>query len=338
LGRPIFPIDADFSTYALGTLNGQNSWDLIGLTNTTNPIQVVQASVSAGGPIPQSIRITGVASSAASYIDIPSNLRFDPTTVTESTTFYYVLDNFRIREAMNSSSSQGQGVFAITTNLQGVSPQAARLYVRRFGGITSNTTTFDLGIVTSGTVLPTYGTTALTVGISYKIVVAYTANPGSANDVVRVYVNPIGTDVTTWSHETAQISTADPTASFKSFQIVPGYISNNTKLDMNVGRILAGLSNVLDVTPIAGETCSNNVAKVVMYGTAPFEQRTLSPIEYAPYGKETYQYGDEVVRFDGSAWIYSNATYGELVRVYSYVDWPWLVPWTTPYSAARICP
>ena len=84
--------------------------------------------------------------------------------------------------------------------------------------------------------------------------------------------------------------------------------------------------------------CTDTVAKLLMYGTAPFEQRTLSPIGYAPYGKETYQYGDEVVRFDGSAWIYSNATYGELVRVYSVVDRPWLVPWPSPYFAKRLCP
>jgi hypothetical protein len=51
-------VDADFSTYTLGTLNGQNSWAQIGTTSTVNPIQVFAAA----GGVPQSIRLTGVLS------------------------------------------------------------------------------------------------------------------------------------------------------------------------------------------------------------------------------------------------------------------------------------
>ena len=54
--------DADFSTYTLGTLNTQNSWAQIGTTATASPIQVIAAS----GVVPQSIRVTGVASAAQS--------------------------------------------------------------------------------------------------------------------------------------------------------------------------------------------------------------------------------------------------------------------------------
>jgi len=179
--------DADFSTYTLGTLNTQNSWAQIGTTATASPIQVIAAS----GVVPQSIRVTGVASAAQSYRDLPSASRFDPTTGTEAKTFYYVLENFKVIAAMNSTTSTGQGFFALTGTIGGASPTSARLFLRRFGGITTDTTRFDLGLSASGATA-VYGTTPLTVGSSYKIVVAYTANPGLANDVVKVYVNPVG--------------------------------------------------------------------------------------------------------------------------------------------------
>jgi autotransporter-associated beta strand protein len=235
--------DADFSTYTLGTLNGQNSWAQIGTTSTASPIQVVAAA----GGVPQSIRVTGVASAAQSYRDLPSASRFDPTTGTEAKTFYYVLENFKVIAAMNSTTSTGQGFFALTGTIGGASPTSARLFLRRFGGITTDTTRFDLGLSASGATA-VYGTTPLTVGSSYKIVVAYTANPGLANDVVKVYVNPVGLNPATWSHEVTQTATTDPTVSFKSVQITPGVVSNNTKIDLTIGRIIVG-DSPSDVLP-----------------------------------------------------------------------------------------
>ena len=225
--------DADFSTYTLGTLNGQNSWAQIGTTATASPIQVIAAS----GVVPQSIRVTGVASAANSYRNLPTY--FNSTTVTEATTFYYVLENFKVIAALNSSSSTGQGFCAFTATAGGTGSTAARLFLRRFDGVAGNTTTFDLGVSASGATA-VYGTTALAVGTLYKIVVAYTANPGSANDVVKVYVNPVGLDPTAWSHEVTQTATTDPTASFKSLQITPGAVSSNTKIDLTIGRIIVG--------------------------------------------------------------------------------------------------
>ena len=149
---------------------------------------------------------------------------------------------------MNSSTFTGQGFCALTGTVGGASPTSARLFLRRFGGVTANTTTFDLGISASGATA-VYGTTPLTVGSSYKIVVAYTANPGLANDVVKVYVNPIGLDPATWSHEVTQTATTDPTASFKSVQITPGTVSNNTKIDLTIGRIIVG-DSPSDVLPL----------------------------------------------------------------------------------------
>jgi len=244
--------DADFSTYTLGTLNGQNSWAQIGTTATASPIQVIAAA----GAVPQSIRITGVASAAQSYRDLPTASRFDPTTVTEVKTFYYVLENFKVIAALNSTSSTGQGFCAFTATAGGTGATTSRLFLRRFGGVTANTTTFDLGVSASGAAA-VYGTTPLTVGSSYKIVVAYTANLGLANDVVKVYVNPIGLDPATWSHEVTQTATTDPTSSFKSFGVTPGTVNNGTKIDLTIGRIIVGdsPSDVLPppVTPVVSE-------------------------------------------------------------------------------------
>ena len=234
--------DADFSAYTLGTLNGQNSWGQIGTSNTASPIQVIAAS----GVVPQSIRVTGVASAAQSYRNLSAP--FNSTTVTEATTFYYVLENFKVIAAMNSTTSTGQGFCAFTTTAGGTGSDAARLFLRRFGGVAGNTTTFDLGISASGATA-VYGTTALSVGTLYKIVVAYTANPGAANDVVKVYVNPVGLDPTSWSHEVTQTATTDPTASFKSLHITPGAVSNSTKIDLTIGRIIVG-DSPSDVLPL----------------------------------------------------------------------------------------
>lgn len=87
-------------------------------------------------------------------------------------------------------------------------------------------------------------------------------------------------------------------------------------------------------------SCSDATAKVLMTGSNavwPHGPRLLSPIGYLPYGFETYQYGDEVVRYDGSAWIYeNNAGIGEIARVYSNQPRPWLATWPN-FSAEKVC-
>jgi hypothetical protein len=83
--------------------------------------------------------------------------------------------------------------------------------------------------------------------------------------------------------------------------------------------------------------CSEATAPVKMTGWVAGE-RTLSPIPYAPYGRATYQYGDEVVRYETGVWLYTNATYGELARAYSYAARPWLVNWPAPFAAEQVCP
>ena len=65
--------------------------------------------------------------------------------------------------------------------------------------------------------------------------------------------------------------------------------------------------------------------------------RKMEPIGYFPYGNETYTYGDEVVRFDGGAWIYENATLGEIARAWSTAQYPWLATtWNNGFTAAKV--
>jgi hypothetical protein len=65
--------------------------------------------------------------------------------------------------------------------------------------------------------------------------------------------------------------------------------------------------------------------------------RKMAPIGYAPYGNETYVYGDEVVRYETGVWLYLNSTLGEIARAYSYEGRPWLVTtWNNGFSAAKI--
>ena len=82
--------------------------------------------------------------------------------------------------------------------------------------------------------------------------------------------------------------------------------------------------------------CSEATAPVKMTGWVAGE-RTLSPINYAPYGRETYVYGDETVRYITGVWLYTNEG-AELARAYSYAARPWLVNWPAPFTAEQVCP
>jgi hypothetical protein len=96
----------------------------------------------------------------------------------------------------------------------------------------------------------------------------------------------------------------------------------------NVSKIFLGDNLVF-------ESCPDSTSSVKMTGWV-YGDRTLSPIGYAPYGRETYTYGDETVRYETGVWLYIN-TGTELARAYSYAAWPWLVDWPSPYAAVKIC-
>lgn len=65
--------------------------------------------------------------------------------------------------------------------------------------------------------------------------------------------------------------------------------------------------------------------------------RKMAPIGYLPYGKETYIYGDEQVRWNGAFWAYVNDLAGRTFAIsYDNVQWPWLATWTNNFVGAKI--
>ena len=65
--------------------------------------------------------------------------------------------------------------------------------------------------------------------------------------------------------------------------------------------------------------------------------RKMAPIGYAPYGRETYIYGDEKVHFDGT-WRYEN-TFGagfSIATGGTEGQYPWQATWTGSYTGAKI--
>jgi hypothetical protein len=65
--------------------------------------------------------------------------------------------------------------------------------------------------------------------------------------------------------------------------------------------------------------------------------RKMAPLGYSPYGKETYSYGDEQVRWNGAYWAYVNDTAGRTFATsYDNVQWPWLATWSDDFTGAKI--
>lgn len=64
--------------------------------------------------------------------------------------------------------------------------------------------------------------------------------------------------------------------------------------------------------------------------------RKMAPIGYLPYGRETYIYGDEYVRWNGAYWAYGNNTLGDFAISYNNVQYPWLATWSNGFSGAKI--
>ena len=229
-------ISANFTAYTLGGLATQDSWaQVTSATNIASPIQVIAATSSA----PQSIKVKGVANAAVAYRDLSPV--FNPVGVASTAKFYYVIENFRVLQALNSTTGTGSGVCALTTTAGGTGTYLSRLYVRRYQGITTNTATFDLGLNPAGAGV-VYGATALAINTSYKIVVEYTANPTPTLDVVKVYVDPVGLDATAWTAEISQTIATDPTASAKSFVWTPGSTAGTppTVNEFTASRLMVG--------------------------------------------------------------------------------------------------
>jgi hypothetical protein len=69
--------------------------------------------------------------------------------------------------------------------------------------------------------------------------------------------------------------------------------------------------------------------------------RKLAPIGYSPwsasppYPADTYTYGSETVRFDGTVWVYENLT-GVIATGGGLGQYPWQATWTGSYTAAKV--
>jgi hypothetical protein len=64
--------------------------------------------------------------------------------------------------------------------------------------------------------------------------------------------------------------------------------------------------------------------------------RKMAPIGYLPYGRETYNYGDEYVRWNGAYWAYGNNTLGDFTISFDDVVYPWLAIWSNNFTGAKI--
>ncbi|NBS87607.1 MAG: hypothetical protein EBS60_05945, partial [Verrucomicrobia bacterium] len=95
--------------YTNGTnLVGQNGWGQVGTSNTNQPIQVTNNTVSLKG-------VSTLAQSA--YLNLTTPL--DVTNTAATTVFYYVFDNFTVKEAYVSSTGTGSGVAGLTSVTNG---------------------------------------------------------------------------------------------------------------------------------------------------------------------------------------------------------------------------
>jgi len=228
--------------YTNGTnLVGQNGWGQVGSSNTNQPIQVTNNTVSLKG-------VSTLAQSAYLNLTTPLNV----TNTNGTTVFYYVFDNFTVKEAYVATGANGSGVAGLTTTTNGGGTTYARLYIRKFGGSTT-ATNFDLGINSSGAGA-LYGNTPLVKNTSYKVVVAYTAN-SSGLDKTTVYVNPSGQDPAAWTSEVTQTNATDPTTTLKSIVLQQGAVSTGYN-QFTSSRIMIGDATADVLPPPAAPTVS----------------------------------------------------------------------------------
>jgi hypothetical protein len=155
------PLFADNFTYPDGPLLGQGGWTITG-TSVVNPIQVVSGAVA--------LTTTGQ--------DAYSALPGGPVTIADGTSFYIGL-------SLNVSAAQATGDYFLhySTTVGNTSTFQDRLYAK------STTGGYLLGWA-GGSSGVAYGTTVLSFGTPYRVVVAYNAVAGTANDTGALYVNP----------------------------------------------------------------------------------------------------------------------------------------------------
>jgi autotransporter-associated beta strand protein len=224
----------DFSSgYTNGNLVGQNSWLQVG-TGSTGPIQVTNGVVK----LKQTVTNTTTGGVQSAYV---TTSILPVSSVTSNTSYYYVLDKLNVLSAyINSGGTSGSGIATLCSN-NTASGSFARLYIKRTD--LTNTSTYVYGLQV-GTNAAVYGTNSFTIGSTNKIVVTYDALT-SGTDSSSLFVNPIGTNRSSWTNElTVSLSGPRP-SSFQSFSLQQGAQSTGTN-QATMSRILIG-DSVADV-------------------------------------------------------------------------------------------
>ncbi len=157
---PVF--SDDFGSYTPGNLVGQGTWAQTG-SSVATPIQVASGKAVLG------------TSGQDAYSPLPGG----PVTLADGGNFYIGL-------TLNvSSASTGDYFLHWTPTVGDTSIFIDRLYVQSTAG------GYLLGWAeTSGGTTPSYGSTVLSLGTDYRVVVAYHDVAGTANDTGALYVNP----------------------------------------------------------------------------------------------------------------------------------------------------
>jgi hypothetical protein len=152
-----------FGSYTPGNLVGQGTWAQTG-TSVVNPIQVASG------------RAVLTTTGQDAYSPLPGG----PITLADGQNFYIGL-------TLNVSSAQTGDYFLHWTPTVGdISIFMDRVFVQATPG------GFLLGWAeTSGGATAVYGSTVLSFGTDYRVVVAYHDVAGAANDTGALYVNPI---------------------------------------------------------------------------------------------------------------------------------------------------
>jgi len=164
----------NFDSYANGNLVGQGPWLQTGSVATT-PVQANNGAVAVGN--------TGQ--------DIYAPL-ISPTTINDGASLYIGLD-------LSVSAAQSTGDYFLhwTPTVGNSSVFQERIWAKSSGA------GYVLGYTTTaGTAV--YGSTVLTLGTDYRLVLNYTGVAGPANDTLAIYVNP--SDTTTEANNTAYLS------------------------------------------------------------------------------------------------------------------------------------
>ena len=147
--------------------------------------------------------------------------------------------------------------------------------------------------------------------------------------------------------ETNRAAVGNPRATYDITQLPTRYSGNDIVDNANTGGLVVGRPWV--IAPFIGSDNPANAAEpdatawVLMDGPFGNESgfyggvswRKMAPIGYFPYGRETYTYGDETVRFDGT-WRYENTTLGLIATGGVDGAYPWQATWTGSYTAAKI--